>query len=148
LPNFHSGYWESIDGKNNYPERFRRFEIFCELVLSLNLSIVRGTTSRARVKTLREAGAAKIHMRVSCPPLVCPCFFGIDFPTQKELIAAKHSIDWIRDFIGVDTLEYLSLQGMLDAMPLNRQEFCTACFSAEYPIKPAKKVSKYALEKA
>ncbi len=116
-------------------------------VIIVEDSIVRGTTSRARVKTLRQAGAGKIHMRVSCPPLKCPCFFGIDFPTTKELIAAKHSIAWIRDFIGVDTLEYLSLEGMLGAMPLAKDKFCTACFSGAYPIKPSKKLSKYVLEK-
>ena len=116
-------------------------------VIVIEDSIVRGTTSRARIKTLRQAGAKEVHMRISCPPLRFPCFYGIDFPTQKELIAAKHSIAWIRDFISVDTLEYLSLQGMLDAMPLAKEKFCTACFNGEYPIKPAKRVSKYALER-
>ncbi len=111
-------------------------------------SIVRGTTSRARVKTLRQAGASRVHMRVSCPPLRHPCFYGIDFPTQKELIAAKHSIDWIRDFIGVDNLEYLSLEGMLGAMPIPAENFCTACFTGEYPVRPAKKLSKHILEKS
>ena len=116
-------------------------------VVLIEDSIVRGTTSRARVKTLRQAGAKEIHMRVSCPPLKHPCFFGIDFPTQKELIAAKHDINWVRDFIGVDTLEYLSLEGMLSVMPSPKEKFCTACFSGKYPLKPAKKISKYILEK-
>jgi amidophosphoribosyltransferase len=116
-------------------------------VMLIEDSIVRGTTSRARVKTLRQAGAKQIHMRVSCPPLKYPCFYGIDFPTKKELIAGKHTIDWISDFIGVDTLQYLSLQGMLNSMPCAKEEFCTACFTGEYPIKPAKKISKYILEK-
>src|SRR3989338_912686 len=103
-------------------------------------SIVRGTTSRARVKTLREAGAKQVHMRISCPPLRFPCFYGIDFPTRKELIAAKHSIDWIREFIGVDTLEYLSLEGMLNSMPLPKENFCTACYTGNYPLKPSSRL--------
>lgn len=110
-------------------------------------SIVRGTTSRVRVKTLREAGAKEVHMRVSCPPLKFPCFYGIDFPTKKELIASKHSVEWIRNFIGLDSLGFLSQEGMLDSMPLPREEFCTACFDGNYPVKPCKKMSKYMLEK-
>ena len=110
-------------------------------------SIVRGTTSRIRVKTLRQAGAKEIHMRVSCPPIKYPCFFGIDFPTKKELIASSHSIEWIRDFVGLDSLKYLSLEGMLKAMMLPKEKFCTACFTGDYPIKLPKKLSKYALEK-
>jgi amidophosphoribosyltransferase len=118
-----------------------------KIVIVIEDSIVRGTTSKARIKTLRQAGAKEVHMRISCPPLKYPCFYGIDFPTEKELIAAKHSIDWIRDFIGVDSLEYLSLDGMLNSMPLPKDKFCTACFNGEYPIKLAKKLSKYILEK-
>ena len=110
-------------------------------------SIVRGTTSRVRVKTLREAGAKEVHMRVSCPPLRFPCFYGIDFPTKKELIASSHTIEWIRNFIGLDSLEYLSLEGMLEAIPLPESEFCTACFNGAYPVKPAKKLSKDMLER-
>jgi amidophosphoribosyltransferase len=110
-------------------------------------SIVRGTTSRVRVKTLREAGAREVHMRVSCPPLKFPCFYGIDFPTKKELIASSHSIDWIRDFIGLDSLKYLSREGMLKSMPLPACEFCTACFDGNYPVKPGKKLSKNVLER-
>ncbi len=110
-------------------------------------SIVRGTTSRARVKTLWEAGAKEVHMRISCPPLRFPCFYGIDFPTKKELIASRHSIEWVRDFIGVDTLKYLSKEGMLESMPLPSREFCTACFDGIYPIKPCRKMSKTILER-
>lgn len=109
-------------------------------------SIVRGTTSRSRVKTLREAGAKEIHMRISCPPLRFPCFYGIDFPTKKELIASGHSVEWIRDFIGLDSLKYLSLEGMLRAMLLPEDEFCTACFTGNYHSQIPKKFSKYLLE--
>jgi len=110
-------------------------------------SIVRGTTSRIRVKTLREAGAKEIHMRVSCPPLRHPCFYGIDFPTRKELVASKHDIAWVRDFIGADSLEYLSLEGMLKSMPLPKEDFCTACYTGQYPINHACRLSKQILEK-
>jgi len=109
-------------------------------------SIVRGTTSRSRVRALREAGASQIHMRVSCPPLISPCFYGIDFPTKKELIASRHTIDEIREFIGVDSLKYLSLDGMLNSMMLPREEFCTACFTGDYPTVICRPPSKKAFE--
>lgn len=110
-------------------------------------SIVRGTTSRGRVRALREAGAKEIHMRVSCPPLISPCFYGIDFPTKKELIASNHTIEGIRQFVGVDSLKYLSLDGMLSSMLLPKEEFCTACFTGKYPTAIPKPPSKRALEK-
>lgn len=110
-------------------------------------SIVRGTTSKSRVRTLREAGAKEVHMRVSCPPIICPCFYGIDFPTKKELIAGDKTIEQIRDFIGLDSLRYLTLEGMLRAMPSKNDNFCTACFNASYPIKLVGRRSKRILEK-
>ena len=116
-------------------------------VIIVEDSIVRGTTSRIRVKTLRDAGTKEVHMRVSCPPLRFPCFYGIDFPTKKELIASDHSVEWIRDFIGLDSLSYLSKEGMLNSMPLAKEEFCTACFDGDYPVKPCKKMSKCMLER-
>ncbi len=109
-------------------------------------SIVRGTTSKARVKTIRASGAKKAHMRISCPPLKFPCFYGIDFPAKKELIASGHSIRWIRDFMGLDSLRYLSLEGMLKSMLLPAHEFCTACFNGKYPTKAPKRFSKKMLE--
>jgi amidophosphoribosyltransferase len=116
-------------------------------VIIVEDSIVRGTTSRMRVKTLRLAGAKELHMRISCPPLKFPCFYGIDFPTKKELVASKHDIAWTRDFIGADSLEYLSLEGMLKSMPLAKENFCTACFTGKYPINHACHFSKKILEK-
>jgi len=110
-------------------------------------SIVRGTTSRIRVKTLRDAGAKELHMRISCPPLKFPCFYGIDFPTKKELIASKHTIEGIKDFMGLDSLKYLSLEGMLKSMLLPKEEFCTACFTGEYPTRLPNRLSKNILEK-
>ncbi|NOX96859.1 MAG: amidophosphoribosyltransferase [Nitrospirae bacterium] len=110
-------------------------------------SIVRGTTSRTRIKTLREAGAKEIHMRVSCPPLKYPCFYGIDFPTKEELIASNRSVEEIADFVGLDSLGYLSLEGLFKAMPLPREEFCTACFNGVYPISIPKGMGKHTLER-
>lgn len=110
-------------------------------------SIVRGTTSKMRVKNIRQAGASQIHMRISCPPIRFPCFYGIDFPTKKELIASKYDIAWVRDFIGADSLEYLSLEGMLSSMPLPKENFCTACFTGEYPSALGCHCAKNILEK-
>lgn len=116
-------------------------------VVIIEDSIVRGTTSRSRVRTLREVGVKKVHMRVSCPPLRHPCFYGIDFPTKKELIASRHSIKEVRDFIGLDSLRYLSVEGMLKSMLLPKKEFCTACFTGNYPEKVPKGLSKKILER-
>lgn len=102
-------------------------------VIIVEDSIVRGTTSRTRVKTLREAGAKEVHMRVSCPPIISPCYYGIDFPTAKELIASRYSVEEIRKFIDVDSLKYLSLNGMLKSTLLPKGNFCTACFTENYP---------------
>ncbi len=99
-------------------------------------SIVRGTTLRALVKRLRAAGAKEVHIRVSSPPIKYPCFYGMDFPTKEELIANQKEIDEIKNYLGVDSLKYLSLDAMLNAMPMdNGQGYCTACFSGEYPIQ-------------
>jgi len=116
-------------------------------VIVVEDSIVRGTTSKGRVRALRAAGASQIHMRVSCPPLISPCFYGIDFPTKKELIAANHSIEEIRQFLGVDSLKYISLSGMLGSMLLPKEEFCTACFTGNYPTEICSPVSKKMLER-
>jgi len=109
-------------------------------------SIVRGTTSKSRVRTLRDAGAREVHMRVSCPPIKFPCYYGIDFPNRDELIAYAKSVKKIRDFIGLDSLKYLSAEGMLKAMPLEPENFCTACFGGDYPVKPPRGLSKTILE--
>jgi amidophosphoribosyltransferase len=116
-------------------------------VIIVEDSIVRGTTSQSRVKALREAGVKRIHMRITCPPIISPCYYGIDFPTEKELIAYNRTISQIRDFIGVDSLKYLSLEGMLKAMPLPKERFCTACFNLKYPTKVPKRFTKNILEK-
>ena len=86
-------------------------------------------------------------MRVSCPPLKYPCFYGIDFPTKEELIASTRSVEEIAEFVGLDSLGYLSLEGLFKAMPLPREEFCTACFNGDYPISIPKGIGKHTLER-
>lgn len=109
-------------------------------------SIVRGTTSKKRVKAFRALGAKEVHFRISCPPHKFPCFYGIDFHTQKELIAARLSVEQIRKYLNVDTLGYLSLGGMLKSVSGARENYCTACWTGKYPIKCGNRVSKKALE--
>ncbi|MBI5789352.1 MAG: amidophosphoribosyltransferase [Candidatus Schekmanbacteria bacterium] len=103
-------------------------------VIVVDDSIVRGTTSRKIIKMIRSNGAKEVHMRISAPPSKFPCFYGIDTPTRKELIAATHTLDEISRYLGTDSLGYLSLEGLLGAFKINRG-FCTACFSGDYPIK-------------
>ena len=102
-------------------------------VVVVDDSLVRGTTSKGLVQMIRGAGAREVHLRLSSPPITGPCHYGIDTPTREELIASTHSADEIRDFLGVDSLGYLSLEGMLRAAG-TRNEFCHACFSGRYPI--------------
>lgn len=100
-------------------------------------SIVRGTTSRARIRALREAGAREVHMRVSCPPHRYGCYFGIDFPEPSSLIASSNSISEIARMLDLDSLAYLSREGMLSCVRAHAPEdYCTACFSGEYPVEP------------
>ncbi len=119
-------------------------------VLIVDDSIVRGTTSRKIVKALRDAGATEVHMRVSSPPVTHPCFYGIDTDSQDQLIAATKSIEAIAAQIGVDSLAFLSWEGMLKATGENPHNFCSACFTGDYPIAIPEMVkrSKLMLEKA
>jgi amidophosphoribosyltransferase len=98
-------------------------------------SIVRGNTSKKLVQLLRDAGAAEVHLRLTSPPVVWPCFYGIDTDTQEQLIAATHSLDEIRDFIGADSLAYLGLDELVASTGRPASEFCTACFDGHYPIE-------------
>ncbi len=102
-------------------------------VVVVDDSLVRGTTSRGLVHMIRQAGAQEVHFRVASPPITGPCYYGIDTPTRRELIAAQHSLDEIRRHLGVDTLGYLSLDGMLRAAGGDGADFCHACFSGAYP---------------
>src|SRR5262245_42605724 len=103
-------------------------------VVLVDDSIVRGTTSRKIVKMVRAAGASEVHMRISCPPTISPCFYGVDTPKRAELIAATHSIEEIRRYIGADSLGYLSLDGMLSAVGSARNSYCTSCYTGRYPV--------------
>jgi amidophosphoribosyltransferase len=115
-------------------------------VVVVDDSIVRGTTARTRVNTLREAGALEVHMRVSCPPHKWPCSYGIDFPTRKELMAANNSLDQIREFLQADSLGYLSLDGMIKATGLPASEFCAACYTGKYPSPVETETDKLIME--
>lgn len=119
-------------------------------VIMVDDSIVRGTTSYKIVKALREAGAKEVHMRISSPPVTHPCFYGIDTDNQDQLIAATKSVEEIAEKIGVDSLAYLSWEGMLEATGEDPNSFCSACFTGDYPVAIPDNIkrSKLILEKA
>jgi amidophosphoribosyltransferase len=102
-------------------------------VVLVDDSIVRGTTSRKIVRMVREAGAAEIHVRISCPPTVSPCYYGVDTPRREELIASRQSVDEIRQFLGADSLGYLSLESLRTAVEDTAGKFCTSCYTGSYP---------------
>lgn len=110
-------------------------------------SIVRGTTSRIRVRNLRKAGVKEVHLMISCPAHRFPCFYGIDFHRSSELIANRYeSLEKIRQYLGVDSLGYLSLEGMLGCFKYPKNNYCTACWTGRYPVKAEKKHNKFSLE--
>ncbi len=110
-------------------------------------SVVRATTTRGKIGALRAAGTKEIHLRVASPPIRHPCYFGIDFPSQEELVAHKRSVSQIRDYLGVDSLHYLSHEGMLSCVKMAKDKYCTACFSGDYPINVDEPVEKFAMER-
>lgn len=112
-------------------------------VVVVDDSIVRGTTLQKLTKLIRKAGASEVHLRISSPPIRFPCFFGMDFPTRKELIAAYHSIEEIKEFLDVDSLEYLSVEKLLEAVPVGRCGYCTCCFTGDYPINVDEAYDKF-----
>ncbi|MBM4031647.1 MAG: amidophosphoribosyltransferase [Planctomycetes bacterium] len=116
-------------------------------VVVVDDSIVRGTTSRTRLGMLRDAGAKEIHLRISSPPIRNPCYFGIDFPTSTELVAHQRTVEQIREFIGVDTLGYLSPEGLLSAVSGPREDYCSACFTGAYPCEITEAVDKLGMER-
>ncbi len=103
-------------------------------VVLVDDSIVRGTTSRKLVRMVKAAGAREVHMRISCPPTVSPCFYGVDTPRRSELIAATHSLEEIRTYLDADSLAYLSLDGLLSTVGERRGSYCTSCYTGEYPV--------------
>jgi amidophosphoribosyltransferase len=110
-------------------------------------SIVRGTTSKKIVKMLYNAGAKEIHMRISSPPLLFPCYYGVDMVTQKEFIATSKTLEDIKNFLNVDSLGYLSIEGLVKAIGKSRSKFCLACFNGEYPVEvPVEKTSKHSID--
>jgi amidophosphoribosyltransferase len=116
-------------------------------VVIVDDSIVRGTTCKARVNTLKEAGAKEVHVRVSCPPHMHPCVYGIDFPDRNKLMAANHSIDEIRKYLNADSLAYLSQSGMVRATGLPESAFCMACYDGKYPVPYDPKLEKNIMER-
>jgi len=102
-------------------------------VVVVDDSIVRGTTGQKIVTMLKNAGAKEVHVRISSPPSISPCFYGIDTPSKRELIAANQSVEEIRDYLGADSLAYLSLNGLLQTVSPDGHHFCTACFTGDYP---------------
>ncbi len=102
-------------------------------VLLVDDSIVRGTTSRKIVRMVREAGATEVHVRISCPPTISPCYYGVDTPTREELIASSNTPEQICKFLGADSLGYISLQGLRQAVNDTEGNFCTSCYTGVYP---------------
>ena len=116
-------------------------------VVIVDDSIVRGTTCRSRVKTLKEAGAAEVHVAVSCPPHMHPCVYGIDFPDRSKLMAANNTVDEIRQYLNADSLHYLSLEGMVKATGQKQSAFCMACYDGKYPVPYDSKLDKGIIER-
>ena len=114
-------------------------------VIIIEDSIIRGTTGRSRIRSLRKAGVKEVHLLVSCPPTRHPCYYGIDFSSRGELIAATKSVEEIREHLDLDTLYYLSLEGMVKATGYDSESFCKACFDADYPVPPDTTFTKMAL---
>ena len=112
-------------------------------VVLVDDSIVRGTTSRKIVRMVRAAGAKQVHVRISCPPTISPCFYGVDTPRRNELIAATHTLEEIRDFLEADTLGYLSLEGLMTAVGPGQKGYCSSCYTGQYPVQCPRDESAY-----
>ena len=104
-------------------------------VLLIDDSIIRGTTSQKIVRMIRAAGASEVHMRISCPPTISPCYYGIDTPRRSELIASSNSVEDIREYLNADSLSYLSIEGMLSSVGMRARTYCTSCFTGKYPVE-------------
>jgi amidophosphoribosyltransferase len=105
-------------------------------VILVDDSIVRGTTSRKIVRMVREAGAKEVHVRISCPPTISPCYYGVDTPTREELIASSNTPEEICRFLGADSLGYISLAGLRQSVNDTAGNFCTSCYTGNYPTDP------------
>ena len=104
-------------------------------VVIIDDSIVRGTTSRKIVKMIRDAGAKEVHIRISSPPILFSCYYGIDTPTKGELLASKYDLKGIKKFLEADSVHYISIEKMLSVFKEEKENFCTACFDGNYPVK-------------
>jgi amidophosphoribosyltransferase len=116
-------------------------------VVIVDDSIVRGTTCRSRVKTLKEAGAKEVHVAISCPPHQYPCVYGIDFPDRSKLMAANNTVDEIRKYLNADSLHYLSQEGMVKATGQSADAFCMACYDGNYPVPYDPHLNKLIMER-
>src|SRR5437762_1135031 len=112
-------------------------------VVLVDDSIVRGTTSRKIVRMVRAAGAKEVHVRISCPPTISPCFYGVDTPRRAELIAATHTLEEIRDYLEADSVQYLSLEGLLSAVQTERNSYCSSCYTGVYPVPFPRDEARY-----
>ncbi|PYR36553.1 MAG: amidophosphoribosyltransferase [Acidobacteria bacterium] len=112
-------------------------------VVLVDDSIVRGTTSRKIVRMVRAAGAKEVHVRISCPPTISPCFYGVDTPRRAELIAATHTLEEIRDYLEADSVQYLSLEGLLSAVQSERNSYCSSCYTGVYPVPFPRDEARY-----
>jgi len=112
-------------------------------VILVDDSLVRGTTSQKIVRMVRAAGAKEVHIRISCPPTISPCFYGVDTPRKSDLIAATHSIEEIREFLEADSVAYLSLDGLLSAVGSERRSYCTSCYTGNYPVPYPQDEARY-----
>ncbi|MEM2428756.1 MAG: amidophosphoribosyltransferase, partial [Candidatus Bathyarchaeia archaeon] len=116
-------------------------------IILIDDSIVRGTTSRAIASMLRKVGVKEVHLRITCPPLIAPCYMGVDFPTFEELIAYKRGVEDVRKLIGVDSLTYMTIDYLVEAIGLPRNELCLACLTGEYPEEIEQFLRKEAIKR-
>ena len=114
-------------------------------VIIIEDSVIRGTTGKSRVRSLRDAGAKEVHMLVSCPPTRHACYYGIDFPSKDQLVASNNSVEEIAKHLGLDSIYYLSQKGLVEATGLTEDDFCLACFDGKYPVPPDLNFHKDAL---
>jgi amidophosphoribosyltransferase len=112
-------------------------------VILVDDSLVRGTTSQKIVRMVRAAGAKEVHVRISCPPTISPCFYGVDTPRKSDLIAATHTLDEIREFLEADSVAYLSLEGLLSSVGSERRSYCTSCYTGVYPVPVPRDEASY-----
>ena len=112
-------------------------------IILVDDSIVRGTTSRALVNVLRDAGVSEIHLRVGCPPIISPCYYGIAMATKKELVASDKKVKDIEKMLGVDSLGYLSIESLIKCIGLEKAHLCTGCLTGEYPTSLPENIEEY-----